>query len=68
MLDYHNFVLQNYHQARTDRIIVALLDNLLLMVPQLKPMRADVAAFLAQYRREGKNIMFEGAQGTLLGY
>ncbi|WP_148338154.1 adenylosuccinate synthase [Aquicella siphonis] len=65
VLAYHNFVLQHYHGHETIELR-QLFDNLLLMVPKLKPMRADVAALLARYRDEGKNIMFEGAQGTLL--
>ena len=32
----------------------------------IEPMRADVSALLAEYRKKGKNILFEGAQGTLL--
>ena len=65
VLNYHNFVLQHYHHH--DPVELApLMDNLLMMVPRLKPMRADVAALLSQYRDEGKNMMFEGAQGTLL--
>lgn len=64
-LNYHNFVLQHYHgQEPID--FRQLLDSLLSMIPRLKPMRADVAALLSQYRLEGKNMMFEGAQGTLL--
>ena len=65
VLSYHNFVLQNYHNHEPVEF-GPLFDNLKLMVPRLKPMRADVAALLAHYRDEGKNIMFEGAQGTLL--
>lgn len=65
VLDYHNFVLQNYHGHEPVEFR-PLLDNLLQLVPRLAPMRADVAALLAQYREAGKNLMFEGAQGTLL--
>lgn len=64
-LAYHNFVLQNYHQHEPIELR-PLLDNLLMMVPKLKPMATDVSALLWQYRDEGKNMMFEGAQGTLL--
>lgn len=65
VLDYHNFILQHYHQH--DPIdMTALFDNLLLLAPTLQSMRADVSALLCQSREEGKNIMFEGAQGTLL--
>lgn len=65
VLDYHNFVLQHYHKH--DPIeFRQLYDNLMLMVPRLKPMRADVASLLHHYREAGKNMIFEGAQGTLL--
>jgi adenylosuccinate synthase len=65
ILDYHNFVLQNYHHH--DPIdFQQVLENTLALVPQLEPMRADVSALLANYRKQGKNILFEGAQGTLL--
>jgi adenylosuccinate synthase len=65
VLGYHNFVLQHYH-GQQPLEFRQLLDNLLLMVPKLKPMRADVSAMLSEYRDQGKNILFEGAQGTLL--
>jgi adenylosuccinate synthase len=65
VLDYHNFVLQNYFHADTVDY-QRLLDDMLALVPQLEMMKADISALLANYRREGKNILFEGAQGTLL--
>jgi adenylosuccinate synthase len=65
VLAYHNFVLQHYH-GHEQIELNQLLDNLLMMVPKLAPMRIDVSAVLAQYKDEGKNILFEGAQGTLL--
>lgn len=64
-LDYHNFILQNYHQHEP-LDFQQLLDNTLSLVPKLKSMRADVSALLADYRSKGKTILFEGAQGTLL--
>jgi adenylosuccinate synthase len=65
VLTYHNFVLQHFHKQ--DPIeFKPLLDSLLAMVPRLAPMRADVTLTLARYREEGKNLMFEGAQGTML--
>lgn len=65
VLDYHNFILQNYHKH--DPIdFKQLRDDVLALVPQLEPMRADVSALLAQYRNQGKHILFEGAQGTFL--
>lgn len=65
VLNYHNFVLKNYHGHEPIEH-GQLLANLKLMIPKLQPMRADVSALLSQYRAEGKNMMFEGAQGTLL--
>lgn len=65
VLAYHNFVLQHYH-GHDPIDFHQLLDNLRLMVARLEPMRADVAAMLSRYRAEGKNMLFEGAQGTLL--
>jgi adenylosuccinate synthase len=65
VLEYHNFVLQNYHKCEPIEF-QSLLDSLLSMVPRLQSMRADVSALLAKYHAEDRNIMFEGAQGTLL--
>lgn len=65
VLTYHNFVLQHFHKH--DPIeFQPLLDSLLSIVPRLEPMRIDTAVTLARYREEGKNLLFEGAQGTLL--
>jgi adenylosuccinate synthase len=65
VLDYHNFVLQNYHHEQPIAF-QPLLDETLKMATQLAPMKADVSAVLAQARTSGKNILFEGAQGSLL--
>jgi adenylosuccinate synthase len=65
VLEYHNFILQNYHHQEPVEF-APLLDNLLKMVPRLKPMSADVSTLLDRYREAGQNIMFEGAQGTML--
>lgn len=65
VLDYHNFILQNYH--RHDPIdFNQLHDSLLALVPELRPMKADVVSLLAEHRAKGNHIVFEGAQGTLL--
>jgi adenylosuccinate synthase len=65
VLDYHNFILQNYHQHEPVDFN-QLRDSMLALAPQLQPMKADVAGLLADYRAQGKHIIFEGAQGTLL--
>jgi adenylosuccinate synthase len=65
ILDFHNFVLKNYfHEAELD--YQKMLDDMLALAPQLESMQGDVSALLAEYRAQGKNILFEGAQGTLL--
>lgn len=65
VLDYHNFILEHYH--RHDPVdFHQVRDATLALVPQLRPMRGDVPALLAEHRAKGSNILFEGAQGTLL--
>lgn len=65
VLNYHNFILQNYH-GHEPIAYRPLLDNLLMMVSRLKPMRADIPSLLEKYRNDNQNIIFEGAQGTML--
>jgi adenylosuccinate synthase len=65
VLDYHNFVLKHYYQSSTaDRDKVW--DELLAMAQILIPLVTDVPQRLFQLRKQGKDILFEGAQGTLL--
>lgn len=65
VLDYHNFILKNYHQH--DPIdFHQLLEATLALAPQLQPMKADTSALLAKHRQKGHKILFEGAQGTFL--
>ena len=65
VLDYHNFVLQNYF--KTDAIdFQQVLDETLAMADYLKPMVADVTELLHQYRSRDESVLFEGAQGALL--
>lgn len=65
VLDYHNFALKNYFKAEPVDF-QKVLDEGLEMAERIRPMVADVTGILHRYREEGKNIMFEGAQGTLL--
>ena len=65
VLDYHNFVLRNYFHAETVDFQKTLDETLALAAP-LKPMVADVSAEVNALIREGKNILFEGAQAALL--
>ena len=65
VLDYHNFALKNYFKAEPVDF-QKVLDEGLEMAERMRPMVVDVTGILHNYREEGKNIMFEGAQGTLL--
>jgi adenylosuccinate synthase len=65
VLDYHNFVLRNYFHAATIDFQKTL-DDTLALAAKLKPMVADVSAELHALIRDGKNILFEGAQAALL--
>jgi len=65
VLDYHNFVLQNYHQHEPIDFR-QLLDNLLIQASDLRTLKVDVVQVLEESRIAGKNILFEGAQGTML--
>ena len=65
VLDFHNFVLRNYF--KTDVIdFQKTLDDTLAMAETLRPMVADVSAEVNALIKEGKNILFEGAQAALL--
>ena len=65
VLDYHNFVLTKYLNA--DAVDVhQVLDEALAFGDYVKPMKTDVAGLLHDLRRDGKRILFEGAQGSLL--
>jgi adenylosuccinate synthase len=43
-----------------------VLDRLLALGERLKPMIADTSAVLVAAMRDGRHVMFEGAQGTML--
>jgi len=65
MLDYHNFVLKNYfHAPIVD--FQKTMDDTLALAERIKPMVADVPRQLFEANKAGKNLLFEGAQGTLL--
>ena len=65
MMDYHNFVLQHYYKADS-MDFQQVLDQALSMQEVLQPMVADVPELLYQYHKHGDNVLFEGAQGSLL--
>ncbi|PVZ09699.1 MULTISPECIES: adenylosuccinate synthase [unclassified Pseudomonas] len=65
LLDYHNFVLVNYYKEEPIDF-QATLDQCMAYADELEPMMQDVTAELHGLRKAGKDIMFEGAQGSLL--
>ena len=65
VMEYHNFVLEHYY--RTEPLDYdTVLDNAVKLGQQLLPMMADVTALLHECRKTDANILFEGAQGSLL--
>jgi adenylosuccinate synthase len=65
VLDFHNFVLKNYF--RTDIVgFQKTLDDTMAFAERIKPMVADVPRLLYEAQQGGHNLLFEGAQGTLL--
>ncbi len=65
VLDFYNFVLTRYFEAEAlDGAAIA--DEAAALGAELSPMFADVTAELHDFRRAGKRMLFEGAQGSLL--
>jgi adenylosuccinate synthase len=65
LLDFHNFVLKNFYHAE-EVSYQKTLDETLALAPRLAPLIADVPRALYHANRAGKNLLFEGAQGSLL--
>src|SRR5919108_1076644 len=65
LLDFHNFVLQNYYKQPPVGFQQTL-DETLAFSQRLKPLVGDVPRALYEANRAGKNLLFEGAQGSLL--
>ncbi len=64
-LDYHNYMITNYYKADEvsfDELWVKCQNYATLIVPML----ADIPNLIATYNSQGKNLLFEGAQGALL--
>ncbi len=65
VLDYHNFVLQNYYRVEPV-VFNQVLDEVLALQGVIAPMVADIPELLHQHAKCGDGILFEGAQGALL--
>jgi adenylosuccinate synthase len=65
LLDLHNVALSGYLNAKA-LAYEPILEHAMKVAEALKPMMADVGYMLHSANRAGANILFEGAQGTLL--
>ncbi|KCV33293.1 adenylosuccinate synthase [Bordetella bronchiseptica] len=65
VLDYHNFVLTQYLGAEPVSAN-EVRDQAMALAPAIAPMVRDVSSNLFALQQEGKNLLFEGAQGALL--
>jgi adenylosuccinate synthase len=65
VLDFHNFVLRQYFGAEVIDFQQTL-EQALALADRIKPMVGDVPRLLFEAQRAGRNLLFEGAQGTLL--
>lgn len=65
VMEYHNFALANYYQVEALDYAKVLADAL-MWASELKPLVADITDELHSARESGENILFEGAQGSLL--
>mgnify|MGYP003134962919 FL=1 len=65
VMEYHNFMLTEYYQADAvdyDKTLAECLSY----ADQVRPMLADTVDLIHAHRKAGDNLMFEGAQGSLL--
>ena len=65
LLDLHNFALGGYLHAKPLEFR-PIFDDAMKAAEALKPLMGDVGYALHRANREGANLLFEGAQGTLL--
>tara|TARA_B100000686_G_C16723311_1_gene936268 strand:+ start:430 stop:1725 length:1296 start_codon:yes stop_codon:yes gene_type:complete len=65
VVQYHNFVLENYYDC-SPIDFNQLMEDFEVLAAELKPMICDTVSSLHDLRLGGKNLLFEGAQGSLL--
>jgi adenylosuccinate synthase len=65
VLDFHNFLLQQYYRMPPVDF-QRTLDEQLALAERLRPLVTDVTRSLAELRASGANVLFEGAQGAML--
>ena len=65
VMDYHNFLLKRYYEAPPVDFQKTA-DETRKVADELLPLVADIGPLLHELRDRGENILFEGAQGSLL--
>jgi adenylosuccinate synthase len=65
LTEYHNFMLENYYGVEPVDF-EATLESQLTLARNLRPLIDDTIDLLHNRRKEGADILFEGAQGSLL--
>ena len=65
LVDLHNFALSGYLGSQPLEV-QPIFDHAMMLAEQIKPLMADVGYLLHTANQQGVNILFEGAQGTLL--
>jgi adenylosuccinate synthase len=65
LLELHNFALAGYLKGKPLEF-QPIYEQAMKVAEALKPMLADVGYRIHRANREGANVLFEGAQGTLL--
>jgi adenylosuccinate synthase len=64
-VEYHNFMLEHYY-GQPVLEAQPVIDEWLSMAKRIRPLVTDTAGRLGEMQRDGANLLFEGAQGTLL--
>ncbi len=65
LLEYHNFWLEKYFSAEPMDFDETY-ESSMALAAEVQPMIADTIDMLHRHRKAGDNILFEGAQGSLL--
>ena len=65
VMEFHNFILKEYFKTETVDYQTTL-DETMELAESIVPMITDVTELIWQLQKEGDDILFEGAQGTLL--
>jgi len=65
ILDYHNFMLKHYYEI-DELDFDTIYNDLLVQRETVLPMIEDISVTLEDLQKQGKNILFEGAQGVFL--